>query len=512
MEAAWVISAFGLGWLVSRIGFPPLVGYLLAGVGLALTKHQSGPVTDELANVGVLILLFTVGLKLRWQSLVSKEVLGAGTIHYLLFGGLILALLAQRMPMQPAILIAAGLGFSSTVLAVKLLESRSELATFHGRVSVGILVLQDLIAMGFLASLGAKSPTPWALALPLLFIMRPLLFWVVDRSGHNELLLLLGMGLALGFGAIFKAVGISPELGALFAGVLLVGHPQATEMSKTLWGLKEFFLVAFFLKIGLMGLPKPEDWVWIGAMTVLIPLKAIFFFMLFALFKLRARTSFVSSVGLSSYSEFALILAAAAVSAGALEPRWGPILSMGVLISLVLAAPINRNVHTLYDRLEPLLERFQRRGIHADDEPAKLGRAQWAIVGMGRTGGAAYRTLEAAGNRVVGLDADLNKVQAHLQKRRRVVYGDAEDPDLWQHLEADHLEGVLLTLPDFESRLRAVQGLRGRGFKGVIGTTTHHLDEDDPILAAGADFIFHPYAAAGEKLAETALKRVESKA
>lgn len=507
MEAAWVIAAFSLGWLVSRIGFPPLVGYLLAGVGLAVAGHKSGPIVDELATVGVLLLLFTVGLKLRWQSLVKWEVVGVGGLHLAVFFALLFfgVFNVAGWPTRVEFVAAGALAFSSTVLAVKLLEARSEVGTFHGRLAIGILILQDIAAMALLASLGAKSPSPWALLLLLSLFARPLIGWIADRSGHSELLLLLGVGLALGLAAGAKAAGISPELGALLAGCLLAGHGQAQEMSKTMWGLKEFFLVAFFLKIGLWGLPDLGGWAWTAVFLGLLPLKAALFFGLFLLFRLRARTSFVVAVGLSNYSEFALIVAASAVSAGAIPASLVPALAMTVLISLVISAPLNKHVHTLYDRWEPLLERLQAKGRHPDDEPTQVGRAEWIICGMGRTGAAAYKMLEDEGRRVVGLDADHVKIAGQRTKKRRVVYGDIEDPDLWEHLHLENVQGVLFTLPDFEAKLRATQALRQRGYGGIIGATTLHLEEDPPLLAAGCTFIFHPFAAAGQKLAETAL-------
>lgn len=473
---------------------------------MSITGQKPGPIVDEFSTLGVLLLLFTVGLKLRWQSLVSKEVLAVGGIHLVGFWLFIFALLAnQGFGGRAGWILAAGFGFSSTVFAVKMLEARSELTTFHGRLSVGILVLQDLVAMGLLATMGAKAPTPWAIGLLLLPLLRPVLTWLLDRSGHDELLLLMGLGLALAMAALFKAVGVSPELGALFAGVLLVGHERSGEITKRLWAVKELFLVAFFLKIGLSGFPVARDWMWVGLVILALPLKAALFFFLLLLFRLRARTAFVTSLGLATYSEFALITLVAAIQAGILETRWTSVVGMSVLVSLVLAAPLTRQIHALYDRFESVLDRFQRKGIHADDEPINLGRSTWLVLGMGRTGGAAYRTLESKGFRVVGLDADLGKVQAQIAKKRRVTYGDAEDPNLWHNLEMDRLEGVILTVPDFEAKLRATLALRARGFGGVVGSTTHHLEEDEMLLGAGCDFIFHPFAAAGEKLAETAI-------
>lgn len=506
MEALWVVAAFALGWAGSKAGLPPLVGYLLAGLGLSLFGQKSGVLVDELASIGVLLLLFTVGLKLRWQSLVTKEVLLGGGVHLAIFSTIlaVLALIAGLATRQ-AWVVGISLAFSSTVLAVKLLEGRSELSTFHGRISVGVLVLQDLAAMGVLMSLGAKALTPWAALLILLVGLRPALHWLIERLGHSELFLLFGIGMALAFGALFSAAGVSPELGALLAGALLAGHDASDELSKTMWGVKEFFLVAFFLKMGLYGIPDPQGLLRVAGLLALLPLKGVLFFGLFVLFGLRARTAFVAAVSLSTYSEFALITASAAVAAGLLGPEWASVMGLAVLASLVAMGPVNKAVHTLFDKWEPFLERFQRQGEHPDEEPTTVGLANWVVVGMGRTGGAAYKALDAMGHRVAGLDADLARVQRHLNRKRRVIYGDAEDPDLWHGLQCDNIEGIILTLPDIEAKLRAIKGLRTRGYKGVIAATTLRSEEDALLRNSGVDHIFHPYATAGRRLAEEAV-------
>lgn len=506
MEAIWVGAAYGLGWLASRLGLPPLVGYLGAGFLLRALGHRGGDLLHAIADLGVLLLLFTVGLKLRFASLLRWEVLGAGGLHLLLFAGLAAAA-ALGLGTAPGMVFFVGLAmaFSSTVLAVKLLEDRRELSTIHGRAAVGILVLQDLAAVGLLAWAGVKQPSPWAALLLGLPFLRPLVAWILEHSGHEELQLLYGLGLALAGAALARALGVSPELGALLVGAALAGHPQTTELSGTLWGLREAFLVAFFLQIGLMGLPEAGS---LGAALgwlTLLPLKGALFFAIFVALGLRARTAFVTGLALTSYSEFALIALLAAMEGGRLPASSGQLVGLVVALSLALSAPLNRSVHGLYQRLEPVLARFERKGRHADDEPTALGGAQWLVVGMGRTGGAAYKMLELQGTAVLGLDADEGKLDKHRAKGRRVLYGDAEDPALWERLDLAGLRGVLLTLPDLESKLRALQGLRLRGFAGTVGATSYHREEDPLLEEAGATLIFHPFAEAGERFAERAL-------
>jgi glutathione-regulated potassium-efflux system ancillary protein KefC len=177
-----------------------------------------------------------------------------------------------------------------------------------------------------------------------------------------------------------------------------------------------------------------------------------------------------------------------------------------VALSLALAAPLNRRSHQLYGRLEPWLSRFEPEGPHPDREPTSLGLSDWLIVGMGRTGGSAYKLLESRGERVIGLDSDPAKLEAQRVKGQRVLYGDAEDPELWENLDLQGLKGVLLTMPELEAKLEAIRGLKTRGFAGVIATTSYHPEEGPVLQEAGATLIFQPFAEAGERMAERVLE------
>lgn len=500
MEALWVAAAFALGLLANRLGLPPLVGYLGAGFGLHALGFRETEFLAHAAEMGVLLLLFSVGLKLRLKDLLEARVLGVGGLSLLLF-----SLLA--LPLVGLFPLALALGFSSTVMVLKLLEDKRELTTYHGRLAIGILILQDLVAVGLLALYGAKAVSPWALLLLFFPLLRFLLAWLLEKSGHDELLVLFGLGLALLGGEGFRQLGLSPELGALFMGALLSGHAKGAEIAKALWSLKEAFLVAFFLEIGMkQGLAGVEVGPLFGLLLLSL-LKAPLFFLLFLLLGLRARTGFVAGVYLGNYSEFALIVGVALERAGLL-PLGLATLALTVALSMVLSAPLARYSHSLYRRLEPLLLRLERRGPHPDQEPQSLDGATTLIVGMGRTGGAVYRVLEARGERPVGLDADPEKVERHRAKGRRVLYGDAEDPELWERLDLSGLKAVVLALPDLEAKLLAARWIKERGFGGLVAATSFHLEEDPALKAAGVDLLFHPFREAGERLAERVLEEL----
>ncbi|MGB3633465.1 MAG: cation:proton antiporter family protein [Rubrobacteraceae bacterium] len=508
LETAVLLSvAYLLGLFASAVRLPPLVGYLGGGFALFAFGFESTELLHEIGHAGVLLLLFTIGLHLRLKSILRPEVLGVGAIHIAISAALFtLVGLAFGLGLTAAALVAVILGFSSTVLAAKTLEERGELDSYHGRVAIGILIFQDIVAIALLAFSGLGTPSPWALTLLALPLARVPLTRLMAASKHDELLLLYGLLLALGAGALFEAVGLSSELGALVFGALLAGTPQADELSDKLWALKEAFLVGFFLEIGLGGLPTPGGAVFALALLVLLPAKSILFFFLAVAFNLRVRNGFMVAVSLTAYSEFALIAGAAAVVGGLIPESSLVVLALAVVLSFAVSAPLNRAVHKLYARFEPMLVRFEREVDHPDGVPRILGSARSLVFGMGRTGKSAYATLNDHGGRPVGLDSDPTKLEQHREEGRRVVYGDAEDPDLWDSLNLEKLERVVLTLPDIEARLQAVDELRGRGFEGIISTLSMYPDEEEPLRAAGADIIAHPLSEAGYGLAEQSLQ------
>jgi len=503
-EAIWISFAFALGLLVKSIGLPPLVGYLTAGFvlsGIAAATNIAVEATDVLAHIahlGVLLLLFTVGLKLKLRSIVSAEVIGGSLLHF----GITCAVftpglyLLMELDWQTAFMLAIALSFSSTVLAAKVLETKRELRAFHGRVAIGILIMQDLLALVVMSLAAGQTPSQWALIVFGLPLLRPLLFKLLDASGHDELLVLLGLLLALVVGGLgFEAVGLSSELGALVFGAMLAKHPRSQELAKSLWSVKEVFLVGFFLQIGIGGLPDGEALVFAVVAAIVLPLKGLLFFALLLLFRLRARSGFLSALSLTNYSEFGLIVASVAL------PEWLIPLAITVSLSFVISAPLNRYAHALYERWSGSLIKFESQTRHPDEQPISLGNTRVLVMGMGRTGTAAYDWLRESESEVIGLDSDPAKTQKHQAAGRNVVFADAEDNTFWQGLHMPEVEAVILAMNDIEGKLIAARMLRRMGFTGYVVAHTMYADEAKKIREAGADEAYLTMSETGVALA-----------
>lgn len=504
LEAVWIGFAFSLGLVVRAVGLPPLIGYLLAGFVISATASdlnlpsEGNLIIHHVAHLGVLLLLFTVGLKLNVRSLGKPEVLGGSILHFAL--SIILTLPAVLfifdVSWYQALMLAVALAFSSTVLAAKVLEGKREIRAFHGRVAIGILIVQDLLALLVMSLANGTTPSPWALLVFGLPLLRPMLYKLLDASGHEDLLILFGLMLALVIGGQgFELVGLSSELGALVFGALLAKHARAGELSKSLWSIKEFFLVGFFLQIGIDGLPDANAWLFAGVMTLLLPIKAVMFFLLLILFKLRARSAFLTSLSLTNYSEFGLIVASVVL------PEWLIPLALTVAISFVISAPLNRMAHPLYEKLCHRLLKFERNIHHPDEQPVSLGDAEILIMGMGRTGSAAYNYLQT-NRKIIAMDSDPAKVAEHQKKGINIFYADAEDQVFWQGLDFGKVEAVILSMNDVEAKMIAAKKLRSAGFGGFIVSHSMHDDEARDIIAAGADQTYLTMSEAGVGIAE----------
>ncbi|WP_455219543.1 NAD-binding protein, partial [Kaarinaea lacus] len=358
---------------------------------------------------------------------------------------------------------------------------------------------------------GGSIPSPMAFLVLGFFLLRPLIHKLLDLSGHGELVVMYGLVLALVVGgSSFEHVGLSSELGALMLGVILADHERASDLSDALWGLKELFLVGFFLQIGLFGYPTLEMLEQALVLNLLLPLKAILFFIILLLFRLRARSSFLAALSLATFSEFGLIVASLGVRNEWISPDWLVLLAVTVALSFTFAAPLNRHAHTLHRYIGKFLQRFETSKHHPDDEPIKLGNSHIVIVGMGRIGTSAYDALCEQKQRVIGLDSDPAMVELHLKQGRRVLYADSEDPELWSNLQMDAVHAVLLTLPEYSAKKIALRAMRAAGYKGLINATVLYSEELDKLKNAGADFVHYYYDGVGSSFAKQSLEQLSA--
>lgn len=514
MDPLWLLIALLFGFTAQQFRLPPLIGFLAAGFVLHAFGEHGSDLLDTVAHLGITLLLFTIGLKLRLRELMAPEVWGTATLHMLLItlsaGGVLLLLgfsgLTMFLDLEPGAALITGfaLSFSSTVFAVKILEERGEMKTRHGQVVVGILIIQDLIAVVFLMAANQALPSIWAVALLSLPLFRPVFNFAIERSGYGEVLILFGFAVAIAGSEIFGAVGMKDDLGALVLGVLLSPHPKSAELSRSLMSFKDLLLVGFFLSIGMNGLPAPSAVLAIVILVaVLLPFKMLLYAWLMTRFRLRIRTAVLSMLGLASFSEFGLIVAAEGTKAGWLGNEWLVNIAIALAVSFVIAALLNARAHELYARVADILGRFEAPVCLPGDEAAGSGTARVLIVGMGRVGRGAYEAMsEQYGEDVLGVDVDRVKTTELAGQGFNVITGDAEEFEFWQRMTSGRIELIMLALPTHQDTILAVKLLKQAGYRGFIGAVAKHEDERAALEAAGIHATFNYYAQVGKGFAD----------
>jgi len=514
-----VSFAFGFGYALSRIGLPPMVGFLLAGFVYNIAGFVPPSGLDLVSDLGITLLLFSIGLKLDLKGLLRAEIWASATAQILLTTGVLsgLLLLAQNvlsislldLSWPALIILGFALSFSSTVYAVKILEDKGDMSALYGKLAIGILIIQDLFAVLFLSLTAGKAPSLWALGILALPLLRPVLYRLLDGSGRGELFILCGLFFALGIGAeLFALVGLKPDLGALVVGVLIAGHPRASELSKALFGFKELMLVGFFLSIGMTGLPTWEMLAAACVLCLVLPLKTGLYYGIVSRFGLRARTSLFSSLTLTNFSEFGLIVAAIAVEQNLLPANWLLVMALAVSISFAFSSPLSYYAESLYQYFSSWLRPFDPQRVHPWDAPIELGRARAVIFGMGRIGTGAYDVLqEEFGDAVCGVDHAPTSVDANRAQGRNVLLGDACDTDFWLKLKRDEdLELVILAMPNHQGNVFAVHQLRNHGFQCTVVAIAKYQEEVDAFTEMGVCSAFNLYERAGAGLARKALQ------
>ena len=518
MDPLWLSIAFALGFAVRMAGLPPLVGYLAAGFILNAMGARSGVLIPIISELGVTLLLFTIGLKLKIGELARPEKFGSASVHMflntLLYGALLMALslaglrLFTAVDWTSALLLAFSLSFSSTVFAVKVLEEKGEMESLHGSISIGVLIVQDIFAVLFLVFAAGKVPSPWALLIPpILFIARPVLLFLLERSGHGEMLILFGFFMALVPGAhLFDVMCLKQDLGALAAGMLIAHHPKAKELAETMMGFKDFFLIGFFLLIGFSGIPTPDMLLLAFIIALGINFKVLLYLLVFTRFRLRARTAVNAALPLANFSEFGLIIVSISAARGLLEPHWLITLAVSLSMSFLVSAPLNTYSHRIYASIGRRLRLFETGRRLEYDRTIDIGDAEILIFGMGHLGTATYDQLRKQyGQRLLAIDYDGERVRNLRGEGRNVVQEDATDSDFWEKVARkplDQVKLVLLCMNEHTANLQALEFLKSISYGGKIAATAKFDDEVRELREAGVDSAYNLYTEAGVGFAD----------
>jgi predicted Kef-type K+ transport protein len=522
MEFTWIFFAFICGFGAKTIKLPPSIGFLTAGFVLNFLGYQANESLDTLSHLGITLMLFTIGLKLNVKSLFKNEIWLASSFHTVTWMAVTVAIIKlfaifaisyfSELDLMTATLIAFALSFSSTVCVIKLLEENGEMRTRHGKIAVGILVIQDLVAVAFLVFATGKTPSVWAFALLALFLFKPLINKITEHAGHGELIPLIGFVIALGSYELFELVNIKGDLGALLIGMLLSSNPKASEINKSLMSFKDLFLIGFFLSIGFSAIPTLEMLGLAVLLVLTIPFKFLLFYGLLSLSKIRSRTAFLCALALSNFSEFGLIVGAISVTNGWLSNEWLVILALAVAMSFVITNVLYRFAHNFFTHYKDTFHHFERKEILPEDTFCQPSQSPIVIIGMGRVGMGAYRAINEQGNKLAwGLDAEPEKVAWLSEQGIHAYCGDAEDAFFWERIDMSKIELVLLALPKVIDSMSITGQLRNANYKGKIAAIARYDDERTQLEKLGVDKVFNFYSEAGVGFADESMALIERK-
>lgn len=536
--AAVLVLAALVGLIGTFFRQPLIVSFIAVGIiaGPSVTglvrAHE--PI-ELLADLGIAVLLFLVGLKLdiklvRALGLVALTA-GLGQIAFTAVIGYLLALQLGLDPVA-SLYIAIALAFSSTIIVVKLLSDRREIDSLHGRIALGILVVQDLVvvmAMIALSAIGVGGEEGATLAdvgliviygIAMLAFVAVFIRYLADPLIQRlavtpELLVCFAIGWAALFAAIGDFLGFSMELGGLLAGISLASTSFREAIAARLASLRDFLLLFFFVALG-----SQIDLSLIGQQIV--PALVLSFFVLVGkplvvlaiagALGYRKRTGFLAGLTLSQISEFSLIFMAMGVELGQVAPGTLGLVTLVGLLTIALSTYGITYGHQIYTLLDRPLRLFERRGTPREGSAAQSAKPQHydtILFGLGRFGGAIGRRLEARGQRVLGIDFSPTAVRRWREEGYSAVYGDASDPEFIANLDLEGVGWVVTSVPELiagvthdDTRLALIHALRLREFTGKVAITCHRPADGEWLRESGADLVLLPFQDAADQAAE----------
>lgn len=523
--AAAVILAALCAFLVSFLKQPTITGFIIAGLIIGYfgyTEALNLNLLNQLSGIGIALLLFIVGLEMDFRSLAK-----AGWRTLLIgFGQMILTFLAALLAAdwlgfhgQAASYIALAATFSSTIVVVKIYSEKKELSSLHGRISLSVLLLQDLAAIIVLMIAsdlrngggGVGWPMAFTLLRGLIFVAAVMLSSklmpaVLDFLGKSRELIYL-FGLAWGLGVAMLAslpwIGLSIEVGGFLAGLALAGSSEHLQIRAELRPLRDFFIILFFVGLGAdvfsyHGLAY--IWPALAITLLVLVLKPVIVFLISSAAGYRAKTSFYSSLSLGQVSEFGLVIAALAMSWGEISGGVLSLITIAAIISIFISSYFMTFDSSIYSLFRDILEKFERKSGNNEEEQKGLS-GHVVLIGAHRMGRSILRALDSRKEEVVVVDLDPEVVKELKAEGVKAIYGDVSDSDVREAAEIDKASLVISTIPDQRDSELLVNLVRRFNPKAKVIVSSENEAEAKKLYVAGADYVILPRLLGGAEIA-----------
>jgi Kef-type K+ transport system membrane component KefB len=522
-----------IGAVAVRLRQPLIVAFIFTGilVGPAVlgwvTAHDQ---IDLLAQVGVTVLLFVVGLKLDLHLVRNLGPValatGLGQLGFTIVFGYLIAL-AFGMSHVKALYIAVALTFSSTIIIVKLLSDKREIDSLHGRIAMGFLIVQDIavvLAMMLLGSYRVVSDDYGLLVQAVMLLLKVggagvaivlLMRYVLPRLLHQlarsqELLLLFAIAWGTACAMLGELLGFSKEVGAFLAGFSLASTHYREAISARLVSIRDFLLLFFFIDMGskldfsTLGQELPAA----GVLSLFVLIgNPLIVMLIMGYMGYRKRTGFLAGLTVAQISEFSIVFVAMGITLGHVGVETLGLVTLVGLVTITLSTYLILYSHQIYNRISGWLGVFERANPfrelaverqHGGNQPADV-----LIYGLGRYGSRLAGRLLEQNVRVVGVEFDPEAVRQRRREGLDVRFGDAEDPEFPETLPLARARWVISTLPQVEINLTLLKALRAHGYRGRLAMAAHAEHDAGVLRKAGVDKVFSPYTDAADFAART---------
>lgn len=512
---------------------PLIIGYIISGIlagPFFLNLVRESETIALFSEMGIAFLLFIVGLHLSPK--VIKEVgkvslvTGLGQIIFTSVLGYSLGILLGFPPLT-AIYIAIALTFSSTIIIMKLLSDKDALEKLYGKISIGFLLVQDLVAIiiliiiSSLASGSADSGNVLALTLAkgvlLIGVLFPLSKYVLPKmsnfiSKSQEFLFLFAVAWGFGLSLLFVYAGFSIEVGALIAGIMLSMTPYSYEISSKLKPLRDFFLISFFIILGSQMVFTDFSSLALPAFvfTLLIIIgNPLIVMILMGLFGYTKKSGFMCGLTVAQIGEFSLIFMALGVKLGYISKE---IMSFITLISLLTIFGCTYLIlysDRIFNKFSNFLSIFEKRKIKEREIPKK--KYSYVLLGYNRIGFSIIKSFSKIKKNFLVVDYDLNVVRNLNKLGIDAIYGDVDDSELLEDLEISKASLVVSTIPEIDTNHLILDVLKRNKSNATVLLTARQIEDAIGLYNSGADYVILPHFLGGEYTSKLIEKNREDK-
>lgn len=525
---AILVIAFLTAYIVRLLKQPLIIGYILAGIIISpffILFGATGEIINVFSKIGIAFLLFIVGLHLNPKVIkgvgVQSLLIGLAQVIITFALVFVFSLKILRFDILTSLYVGIAIAFSSTIILMKLLSDKKQLDSLSSKMSIGILIVQDLIAILVLilistANFSSESAGFGFLAIKTLLIGAGLilglllfgffvLLRVVKSVAHSqELLFLFSVCWAFLASALFAFFGFSLEIGALLAGIILSVSPYSTEISSKIKPLRDFFLIIFFIILGLNLDVSNIGVVVVDALilsVIVLFFKPIILMVFMALFKYTKRTSFLVGTSLAQISEFSLIILILGVSLGHISGEILSTLTLTLIITIIGSTYMIIYSREFYHYSSKVVSFFWRK--NGKENKKFLKRKYDAILfGYNRTGFEILRALTKLKKRYLVVDFNPETISALNKFRIPSLYGDAEDIELLNELKLNKIDLAISTIPDYETTFLLIESIRLVNKNAVIIVRAENINEALAFYKKGADYVLIPQFTGGEHIAK----------